>query len=457
MLEKIKAGGFKMKKFLFFLTAFLITSFILLWILPVMGDFERDPGIESPMAFMALESENFPHYSIEAIYSQGKIYGEEEIVYTNITGQTLKHLFFMLPASAAAPGGEIKVYSVFVNDYPVEWEAKNTYLVVYLPLELNPYEKCRVSISFDTMVPQGPYRLGRWNGTSMLTCWYPAVPINWDVVVPSSFGEPYSFLSATYELKISVDPSLMVLSGLNKLNCSFDGSRKVYTFSSDKPIRDASLVVGNFNIKNHKVGSKNIIYAYKTYDYNIIKYTIDSFKTFQKWFGEYPYQKLVLVDVPLKGFRGMEYGGILFFSTIKRPDPFTVVHEVAHQWWYGLVGNDQDKESWIDEGLANYSALLYIEERMGKKEYLSRIKSLESRAMGVNEPKELDLSHYTSSSHYHLNAYVRGALFWHDVRVKLGERKKLIHILGGIQHSFIHGHITWGEIKNILEKENIFI
>ncbi|NLO89960.1 MAG: M1 family metallopeptidase [Clostridia bacterium] len=452
-----------MRKFVLFV---ILTTVFLLWVLPVSGDYDISFGFgnifhENNSAFTQSpgvgENKNFPHYSIKAIYSGKKIYGEEEVLYTNTTGRTLKYIFFVLPASAVTPGAEIKIYSVSVNDQPAEWEAKNTYLVVYLPFYLSPLEKCRVSISFDTIVPESPHRLGKWNGTSMLTCWYPAVPINWDVVVPSSFGDPYSFLAASYDVEISVDPELMVLSGLTKGDCtaSYNG-RKVYTFSSATPIRDASFVVGRFNIKTYDVGGRNIIYAYKTYDRNMIKHALDSFKTFQKWFGDYPYPSLALVDVPLKSFRGMEYGGVLFFSTLNPPDIFTVVHEMAHQWWYGLVGNDQEEEPWIDEGLANYSALLYIEEKMGKGEYLSRIKSLENRAKGIRVPEELSLSHYSSKEHYHINAYIRGALFWHDVRVKLGDREKVIQLLRGIQDRHRYGHITWDEIKYLLRKENIF-
>jgi aminopeptidase N len=39
----------------------------------------------------------------------------------------------------------------------------------------------------------------------------------------------------------------------------------------------------------------------------------------------------------------------------------TVAHEVAHQWWYSLVGNDVQTESWLDEALASYSQIVYQE------------------------------------------------------------------------------------------------
>jgi len=38
-----------------------------------------------------------------------------------------------------------------------------------------------------------------------------------------------------------------------------------------------------------------------------------------------------------------------------------VVHEVAHQWFYGVIGNDVQNHAWVDEGLASYSQVLYQE------------------------------------------------------------------------------------------------
>ena len=53
-------------------------------------------------------------------------------------------------------------------------------------------------------------------------------------------------------------------------------------------------------------------------------------------------------------FGGMEYPQLIM--TI--PTPLVVAHEIAHQWWYGLVGNDQFEDPWIDEGFAQWSMFL---------------------------------------------------------------------------------------------------
>jgi aminopeptidase N len=59
------------------------------------------------------------------------------------------------------------------------------------------------------------------------------------------------------------------------------------------------------------------------------------------------------LDVVLVPFRygGMEYPELVFAY----PSEVAVVHEIAHQWWYGLVGDDQYHEPWLDESFATYS------------------------------------------------------------------------------------------------------
>jgi aminopeptidase N len=47
----------------------------------------------------------------------------------------------------------------------------------------------------------------------------------------------------------------------------------------------------------------------------------------------------------------MEYPELVFVTG----DPGLVAHEVAHQWWYSIVGNDQYREPWLDETFASYS------------------------------------------------------------------------------------------------------
>ncbi|MCW2607876.1 MAG: hypothetical protein JWO60_2569, partial [Frankiales bacterium] len=75
-------------------------------------------------------------------------------------------------------------------------------------------------------------------------------------------------------------------------------------------------------------------------------------------FGPYPYERLVAAVVPdLSG--GVEQpGAVLLGSGQGSPRDATGSHEVAHLWWYGLVGDDQARDPWLDEAFATYAEAL---------------------------------------------------------------------------------------------------
>lgn len=84
---------------------------------------------------------------------------------------------------------------------------------------------------------------------------------------------------------------------------------------------------------------------------------------FQLWFGPYPYETLSIVD-PAHDARatgGMEYPRLITGGTRRGSHPRSLspegvtVHEFGHQYWYGLVGNDEFHHAWMDEGINTWS------------------------------------------------------------------------------------------------------
>jgi hypothetical protein len=70
-------------------------------------------------------------------------------------------------------------------------------------------------------------------------------------------------------------------------------------------------------------------------------------------FGADPYPELHVAVMPRQTSVGIEYPTMIFLGT-GTAGPLTT-HEVAHQWFYGLVGNDQARDPVLDEGLATYA------------------------------------------------------------------------------------------------------
>ncbi|MBM4169988.1 MAG: M1 family metallopeptidase [Ignavibacteria bacterium] len=107
------------------------------------------------------------------------------------------------------------------------------------------------------------------------------------------------------------------------------------------------------------------------HDNTIERYFDATFKSLQyygEWYGEYPYETVTVVD-PANGSRsgGMEYptlftGGTTMFAPKEQPSPESVtVHEFGHQFWYGLIGNNEFEEAWLDEGFNSYSQARVME------------------------------------------------------------------------------------------------
>lgn len=116
---------------------------------------------------------------------------------------------------------------------------------------------------------------------------------------------------------------------------------------------------------------------------------------FTRRFGPYPYTELDVAEAPLVGGAGgVELSGfVTVASMFYRPMSagsdgglmallgssgdmearrlasldFVTAHEVAHQWWHGLVGSDSRRDPFQDECLAQYSAMLYVAERYGEE------------------------------------------------------------------------------------------
>jgi hypothetical protein len=115
---------------------------------------------------------------------------------------------------------------------------------------------------------------------------------------------------------------------------------------------------------------------------------------FEKRFGTYPYRELDLVEQALAGgVGGVEFAGLgtvasmYYKPTVRSSDrsidtllmggasidpalkestaEFTTAHEVAHQWFHGIVGSDSRKHPWQDEALAQFCAMMYSEDRYG--------------------------------------------------------------------------------------------
>ncbi len=92
------------------------------------------------------------------------------------------------------------------------------------------------------------------------------------------------------------------------------------------------------------------------------EYISRTLKYMSQWVGEYPYSTCTAVDVTEASGDGMEYPTITAIGSYG--DPFeldvTIVHEVAHNWFYGILGSNERYHPWMDEGFTNFCETRYV-------------------------------------------------------------------------------------------------
>lgn len=102
---------------------------------------------------------------------------------------------------------------------------------------------------------------------------------------------------------------------------------------------------------------------------NVMQYARDALDYYGRWYGPYPYPTLTICDGDMAAGGGMEYPNLVIISTgegkYTRTLEMVVMHEIGHQWFYGMLGNNEMDEAWLDEGINSFSEQRYFQEKYG--------------------------------------------------------------------------------------------
>ena len=131
-----------------------------------------------------------------------------------------------------------------------------------------------------------------------------------------------------------------------------------------------------------------------------------------------------------------------------------MAHEVAHEWWYNVVGNDQVNHPWLDEALAQYSTYLYTRETYGETDaqgFVDVVTNLRWGSIGyLKMPIGLPSAAYTPDQYSGI-IYGRGPLFLLALRDRLGEAK-MAGFLRRYYHAFAWGVATPDDFRKLAEE-----
>ncbi|MDQ3044963.1 MAG: M1 family metallopeptidase [Chloroflexota bacterium] len=384
------------------------------------------------------------------------ISGSQTLRFVNQTSETLAELPFRLYANTSEYGeGGIDVEEVRVGGAVAATvlDVGETVLAVTFPAPLAPAETVELIMAFTTTVPVAPaesygmFAISPELGTWALAHWYPVLAgydprDGWSLLPPTLYGDPIFTATSLYDVTLTAPAAwTVVASGVRRetplptisderVHHYVTGPARDFTivadddFESVSQVVDGTTVVSHFNPNHPETGAA------------IATYGARALRLFNELFGPYPYAELDLVEVPLRNALGVEFSQLIYMdSDLYGSDvpevltDSTVAHEVAHQWFYGLVGNNQHESAFIDEGLSNYLAFQVYYERVYDAEramanvnrflLLPYLRSLfeEGGDVVVDQPSD----DFSSARTYTIAVYFKAALGFAALRGEIGE------------------------------------
>ncbi len=353
--------------------------------------------------------------------------------------------------------GNLAINEITVDNKDVDPVLDGVLMTVPLKKPLEPGDSRVVQINFSLRLPVLNYRFGSYKGIIALGDWYPIwVDEGRKVSIYPPVGDPGNAGVADYRLELSLPPRYQVAaSGELEEERQLLGRREL-VFSA-RSMRNFAMVIGReLKLRRDKVGDTELEYLYRGDDSNAgeVMETLKSLVAFyEKTFGDYPYPKLTVAETYLRPFQGVEYPGLIMLAERLSPGSATVLrvlaHEVAHQWWYAAVGNDQMREPWLDESLATYAAKLYIEDEL--KQQFDFGESLSEAAktgyIGFLRP----VTAFQDRQEYLTHVYYGGTMFWTALEQQVG-RERLQQFLRRIYRDYRFSEITTEEMQQEINR-----
>lgn len=401
--------------------------------------------------------------------------GDQQLVFTNNSPDTLREAFYHLYFNAfqpesmldvrsrnlSDPDGRIRdrvqklrqdevgyhqVYFLEQDGQKVEYEVNGTVLHVKFQRAIAPGDATMLHMKFNSQVPVQIRRSGRDNREDVefsMAQWYPKLAVydedGWhpDPYIAREFYGDFG----RFVVNITIDSDYMIGGTGVLLNPEAIG--KGY---SDANPRLSNQVTWKFAAENvhdfawaadpdfvhEKVEVPNgptVHFFYQPEEANEenwekLQDVMESYFTFMsERFGTYAYPQFSVVQA---GDGGMEYPMCTFVlggGEDWKGFLGLFVHEATHNWYYGMLGTNEQAYPWMDEGFTTFAedefmGMMFNEELPHFRSYMI-YRSFQSSPL--REPMSTPADHFNTNRAYALSSYYMGSVFLHQLRYIVGE------------------------------------
>jgi len=319
-----------------------------------------------------------PYYQLTVLlkYDEHFLWINEILYYTNTTGIALEKIPFIIPPTQRNKGFNLEELTLYSTQDHLQTDIEDATLWVTLPEPLEPDKFIGIELTYTLKIPEGSALLSWTDRQLLLTDWFPFIPpwlpdTGWMINQPSTVGEYLTYPVADYDVYLYLESSapLVTAASLPLYSDDYDNSLHY----SGEAVRNVTFAFSpeylQYNSETKDVTIKAYVFPeHKELGQRAADLAIDAWALYENLFGENTREYMAIIEADLDD--GMEYDGAFllsqdyFASADASPQNYfelLIVHETAHQWFYAQIANDQANEPWLDESLATYSELLYIE------------------------------------------------------------------------------------------------
>ncbi|GAA4875783.1 M1 family aminopeptidase [Kitasatospora terrestris] len=405
-------------------------------------------GTTPPPTTDAIRTPAAPAYtvSLASDASGANWSGHESVAFTNASTAPLTEVYLRLWDNyhGACPTTPITVSNV-TGGTASPLSVNCTALKVTLPAPLAQGQSGTVGFDLAIAVPSGADRFGHDGAYNFIGNALPVLAIRdaagWHLDPYTNNGESFYSLAADYAVTLDHPSSLQVPATGTSVDTPGSSGRTVTKATASK-VRDFAWAAGPFTriSGSSTAGVKLNVYSVSGISSTDAQSMLTTAKTamdaHSARFGAFPYQEVDTVLDNNFWFGGMEYPGFV----LDLVSTTALTHELAHQWWYGIVGDDEYAAPWLDESFTDYATDLAL----GK----TGTNCWNSTSWASSAEKLTNSMAYwdAHSSRYSTVVYGYGKCALHDLRRLIGDTA-MADLLRTYAQSHWYGVSTTAEFK----------
>ncbi|MCL2350681.1 MAG: M1 family metallopeptidase, partial [Defluviitaleaceae bacterium] len=420
----------------------------------------HDPSRTSQGQHLPEQITHIPSYNIDLTINPDamRINGVLRVDFVNTSNEPVDRIIFNMPLNAfrdeatrqpfftnfetrifggGRDFGYIDIMTATVNLVPSAFYVHDNIMGIWLQQTVPPGGSLDMGLVFEARIPSISHRTGANDYAMWLGNFLPSLAVlsdeGWHTYEYYRAGNPFFNQTSNFMVNITTPPNFAIAS--TGTSATIRGDHANSTTIEAVLVRDFAFAVLSDAYQVQRATSDegvnislffNSISSQDNYTVqNILDTASAAFSYFTERIGANPHNNFEIAEVRLFNVDTQKYPGMSFVDLHHMRSPAihnTIVRDIAHQWFFNVVGNNPVTEPWLSHGLASFLALGFHMSDAHISAHIRRLHANLSATMYYMEHPELTrgLGYYQSWTDFRNIQHTRGMIFFYALQQEMG-------------------------------------